>query len=181
MTRNDFLNGITEWYELLEFCNDNGCSICDDIISDDDRDDEIDSDIEDAIRNDRWYDIKGYLEEIPTGYSYYRRNSMFDYDGMDDSDFDEYKDDVLGWADREGDIWDEDPEENTEEDEDYDVFAEQADDDEDTEPAPEEEDFTVGELIGMCCFAFTTIKKADAQRAQEEEQRINQLYPKVLK
>lgn len=111
MTRNEFLNGITEWYELLEFCNDNGCSICDDIISDDDRDDEIDNDIEDAIRNDRWYDIKGYLEEIPTGYSYYRRNSMFDYDGMDDSDFDEYKDDVLGWADREGDIWDEDPEE----------------------------------------------------------------------
>lgn len=177
MTRNEFLNDVTEWHELLEFCNDNDCSICDDIISDDDRDDEIDSDIEDAIRNDRWYDIKGYLEEIPTGYNYYRRNSMFDYDGMGDSDFDEYKDDVLDWADGNGDVWDEDPEE----DEDYDVFAEQTDGEEDAEPAPEKEDFTVGELIGMCCIAFTTIQKTDAQRAQEEEQHINQLYPKVLK
>ena len=177
MTRNEFLENVTTWYELLEFCSDNGCRICDHIISDDDRDNEIDNDIEDAIRNDRWYDIKGYLEEIPTGYSYYCRNSTFDYDGMDDGDFDEYKNDVLDWADQDGDVWDEDPEESG----DYDVFAEQPNNDEDVEPAPEEEDFTVGDLIGMCCIAFTTIQKADEQRVQEEEQRINQLYPRVLR
>lgn len=159
MTRNEFLNDVSSWYELIEFCNDNGCSICDDIISEDDRDDEIDGDIEDAIRNERWYDIKRYLENIPTGYDYYLRNSMFDYDGLGDSDFDDYKDDVLEWADDAGDVWDEDPE-----DEDYDVFAEQTPTEEDIEPPPEAEDFTVSELIGMCCVAFVSIQQANARQ-----------------
>lgn len=177
MTRNEFLENVTTWDELKEFCNENDCEICDCIISDDDRDDEIDSDIEDALRNDRWYDIKSYLEDIPTGYSFYQRNGTFDYDGVDDYDFDRYKNDVLEWADDEGDVWDEDPDD----DEDYDVFAEQAAADEDIEQPPEDEDFTVGDLMGMCCVAFVTIQQADAQRVQEEEQRIRQLYPKVLK
>lgn len=31
MTRNDFLNDVTEWWELLDFCSDEGCNICEDI------------------------------------------------------------------------------------------------------------------------------------------------------
>jgi hypothetical protein len=185
MTRDEFINGVDTWYDLREFCDEHGCSICEDIIDDDDRDDEIDSDVEDAIRNDRWYDIKGYLEDIPTGYSYYRRDGRFDYVGMDDNDFEEYKSDVLEWADNEGDIWETDPED---EDEDYDVFEAELEADAaasaaaaEEEPGPEAEDFSVGDLMGMCCVAFVTIKEADAQRVQEEEQNLQQLYPKVLK
>lgn len=173
MTREEFLDEVTTWGALLSFCDEYGCGICEDIIDDDYRDDEIDNDIVEAIRDDRWYELKEYLNNIPTGYDYYLRNGMFSYEGMDDSDFDGYRNDVLEWADNEG-VWDED-------EEDYDVFAEQAVEDEEPEPVPEEEDFTVGDLIGMCCVAFATIQQADAQRMKEEEQRLQQLYPKVLR
>ena len=35
MTRNDFLNDVTEWWELLDRCSDKGCYICKDIIDSD--------------------------------------------------------------------------------------------------------------------------------------------------
>jgi len=181
MTREEFIRDTDTWYDLKEFCEEHDCDICDDIIDDESRDDEIDNDIEEAIRNDRWYDIKSYLDDIPTGYSYYRRDGMFDYVGMDDRDFDEYKDDVINWADDQGDIWDDDPDDE----EDYDVFEAELERDtmaeDESEPEPEAEDFSVGDLMGMCCVAFVTIRENDAQRAQEEEQRLQQLYPKVLK
>ena len=49
------------------------------------------------------------------------------------------------------------------------------------EPAPEEEDFSVGDLIGMCVVALGTIQSEDARRAREEEEEFRRLYPKVLK
>ena len=36
MTRNEFIDNITEWYELKDFCNDFDCDICEDIYDDDD-------------------------------------------------------------------------------------------------------------------------------------------------
>lgn len=177
MTRDEFLENITTWWELMDFCSENDCEICEDIIDDDERDNEIDEDVADAIRYDHWYDIRGYLNDIPNGYSYYRRNGRFDYDGLCDEDFDRYKEDVLNWADHEDDVWDDDQDGA----EDTNAFPEQATVDEEVEPAPEEEDFTVGDLIGMCCIALATIQQADAQRMQEEERRIRELYPKVLK
>lgn len=63
MTRNDFLNDVTEWWELLDFCSDEGCNICEDI---------IDSDQLDEDTNYSWRDIRDSLSEIPTGYGYYR-------------------------------------------------------------------------------------------------------------
>lgn len=173
MTRTDFIHNITTWEELLDFCNEYDCGLCDEIVEDNDRDDEIDADVEEAIRNQRWYDINGYLDNIPTGYNYYRRNGSFDYVGLDDADFETYKDEILDWGDSE-EIWDD------EVDEDYDVFAEQ-EEAVDGEPAPEPEDFTVSDLIGMCCLALATIEHNNAQLMREEERRIQQLYPKILK
>lgn len=182
MTREEFIRDVDSWGELLDFCNEYSCDYCENVVDDDCRDDEIDDDIAEAIRNDRWYDIRDYLSDIPTGYSYYCRNGTFDYDGLDDYDFERYKNDVLEWADDE-EVWDDAPE-----DEDYDVFEAELEADAaasaataEEEPAPEAEDFSVGDLMGMCCVAFVSIKEADAQRAQEEEQNLQQLYPKVLK
>ena len=96
MTRNDFLNDVTEWWELLDFCSDEGCNICEDIIDSDQLDEYVEEDIRDT--NYSWRDIRDSLSEIPTGYGYYRMNGSFDYDGMDENDFDSYKEDVLGGA-----------------------------------------------------------------------------------
>ena len=41
MTRNDFLNDVTEWWELLDFCSDEGCNICEDIIDSDQLDEYV--------------------------------------------------------------------------------------------------------------------------------------------
>lgn len=31
MTRNEFLNDVTEWWELIDFCSDEGCTITGDV------------------------------------------------------------------------------------------------------------------------------------------------------
>ena len=48
MTRNDFLNDVTEWWELLDFCSDEGCNICEDIIDSDQLDEYVEEDIRDT-------------------------------------------------------------------------------------------------------------------------------------
>ena len=37
--------------------------------------------------------------KLPTGYDYYRCDGSFDYVGLDDSDFEDYKSRVLDWMD----------------------------------------------------------------------------------
>ena len=99
MTRNEFIDNITEWYELKDFCSDFDCDVCEDIYDDDDYDDSVEEDIRDAIADYGWRDIRDFLGNLPSGYYYYRRNSAFDYDGLDDDDFEDYKGQVLEWGD----------------------------------------------------------------------------------
>ena len=54
MTRNEFIDNITEWCELKDFCNDFDCDICEDIYDDDDYDDSVEEDIRDAIADYGW-------------------------------------------------------------------------------------------------------------------------------
>ena len=98
MTRSEFLDNITEWYELKDFCNDFDCDVCEDIYDDDDYDDCVEEDIRDAIADYGWRDIRDFLGNLPSGYDYYRRNSTLDYDGLGDDDFEDYKEDVLEWG-----------------------------------------------------------------------------------
>lgn len=45
MTRNEFIENITEWWELKEFCSDNDCFVCEDIISEGEYDEYVSDDI----------------------------------------------------------------------------------------------------------------------------------------
>lgn len=45
MTRQDFIDGITTWAELLDFCYNEECDICEDIVSNDTMCEEIDDDL----------------------------------------------------------------------------------------------------------------------------------------
>ena len=110
MTRSEFLDNITEWYELKDFCNDFDCDVCEDIYDDDDYDDCVEEDIRDAIADYGWRDIRDFLGNLPSGYDYYRRNSTLDYDGLGDDDFEDYKEDVLEWGDDYG-VWEDEEEE----------------------------------------------------------------------
>lgn len=67
MTRNEFIDNITEWCELKDFCNDFDCDICEDIYDDDDYDDSVEEDIRDAIADYGWRDIRDFLGNLPAG------------------------------------------------------------------------------------------------------------------
>lgn len=179
MTRNEFLNDVTEWWELIDFCSDEGCTICEDIIDSDQLDEYVEGDIRDT--NYSWRDIRDLLSEISTGYGYYRVNGCFDYDGMDEDDFDSYKDDVLEWGDNNG-MWEDEPDEEDifEDDHTFDVEDEEPD-----EPPVEEEDFSIGELMGFCGVVLVNICREEAAEREREDEAFNQFInanrPRVLR
>lgn len=111
MTRQDFINDIECWYELIDFCNDEGCYECEDIYDSEQRDDFLNEEIEDIARNETWREMLETLQGFAdgSGYDYYIKDNYGDFVGLDDDDFDAYKSEVLDWGDR-YDIWDDDEE-----------------------------------------------------------------------
>ncbi len=172
MTRNEFLEDVTSFGDLKDFCYNEDCNLLEDVYDEEGRDDYINECLMDWARDDTWQELYDRLNGIPTGYNWYRYDEYGDWCGLDDEDFEEYKNDVLEWADDNG-VWDDD-----EEDTDEDYFEGEPEDD---DPAPEEEDFSVGDLIGMCVVTLGTIQSEDARRAREEEEEFRRLYPKILK
>lgn len=166
MTRSYFLDYVNDWDELIELCREHDCDICDDIIDDDALDDYVNSDI--ACSGYGWRALRDYLADIPTGYDYYRCDGTFDYEGLDDSDFEDYKSRVLDWMD-ENDLWDAEEDEEGEDEEfdpDCDFFS-PSEPDEPEDPPVEEEDFSVTDLITMCGSELLTIRQA-AERHKKE-------------
>lgn len=155
MTRREFLESVNDFYDLITFCNDNGCDICEDLYDDDEYDEAIENDIRDTVGDYSWRDFRDYLSDLPTGYDWYRRDGEFDYVGVD-HDFDEYKADVLRWADDEGDIWDEDDEEEEEDDEEYD----------DEDLVFEESDISMEDMMKA---GFSQVSAFLAQNAEENK------------
>lgn len=181
MTRNEFLNDVITFGELKDFCYDYDCTMLEDVYDEEGRDDYINECLMDWARDDSWQELYSRLDGIPTGYDWYRYDDYGEWCGLDDGDFEEYKDDVLEWGD-DNDIWDEDEEED-----DTDIFAEEIDADmadEEDEPV-EDEDFSVDALMGMCSVAFVTIQKENIQRLQEEERVLGTLVdvniPKLIR
>lgn len=97
MTRQEFIDSVNSFYDLIDFCNDERCYLCEDVIDDDQLDECVEEDIAEYGRG--WRGLRDWLADIPTGYEYYRRDGAFDYVWLDDQDFENYKQDVLEWAD----------------------------------------------------------------------------------
>lgn len=112
MTRQEFIDNIQYWSELLEFCSDEDCNYCEDIYDSDQWNDSINEDVYEMARTSSWRTILDVLQGYDdlSGYDYYRRDDYGEWHGLDEDDFSEYKYDVLGWGD-DGEIWDEDEEE----------------------------------------------------------------------
>lgn len=105
MTRQEFIHGVTTWPELIEFCRANDLNACDDIIQHNALQQNIASDM--VLYGDQfaWTDIRTWLNDIDADAAYYCRESSFEYEALDDGDFDDYKDYALEEAD-EICIWD---------------------------------------------------------------------------
>ena len=64
MTRNEFIDNITEWSELIDLCSEYGCSYCDDVYSEYSRDEMINDELVDMARNcDDWTELLNTLRE----------------------------------------------------------------------------------------------------------------------
>lgn len=141
MKRQEFIDEVGCWGELIDFCNQEGCEGCEDIYSLGDRDYEIEEDLCEVVRDSSWREILDSLQayDRDSGYDYYLKNDWGDFEGLNDyEDFTSYKDDVLDWGDDNG-IWDEDDED---EDEEPQLYI----DPEDTTPL-ETEDISIEELL----------------------------------
>lgn len=179
MTRNDFIENITEWWQLLDFCSDEGCSICEGIYHDDDLDNMIDEDIANAVNDGMgWGEIRDRLCDIDCSYDYYVSEGYMVYEGLNDDDFERYKNDVLNWMD-DYDRWDEEDDDfyDNEEDPIFDESDESENDDDFQEP---EEDFSVTELVSMCILDVTIQQSEDAKKKANEQAEIDRALAELL-
>lgn len=161
MTRAEFFENVTSWWDLKDFCSDEQCDICDDIYDEESRDDYINECLIDWARNDSWTELLSRLEDIPTGYDYYRYDDYGEWEGLVDGDFDEIRDEVAEWMDDNG-YWDDDEEESDDEDE-------EPIDDEEEEPPVEDEDCSLGELFAASATRVQSIAEEELAKAREEE------------
>lgn len=149
MTRRQFINDITTWPELLSFCSAYALTTCEDIITLASLAGHIADDMVNYGREYNWQDICDWLGQIRTGYPYYRKDSCFEYEALDDSDFQDYKDAVIAECD-DDDLWDPDYTDGSPFDDDIlDDFFITEDDPDDEEPDLEDGDSTDDDLLEL--------------------------------
>ena len=148
MTRSEFEDNVNTWWELIDFCREIDCDVCDDIYDEDYAYDRINDSAQDWIREDGWEYAADKLSEIPRECEYYYYNyDNGNYEEADDYLFDDFKDRVLNYCDR-YDEWDEVEEEDSVEEEEP-IKAE-----EDNEEEIKEE-FCIDELFSSCSAVNT--------------------------
>ena len=100
MTRQEFLDDIIDMSDLCSFCWENGYdSFIEDIYSED----ALDEWINDQIRDyDDWRDLYRFLDNVPTGYDWYRIDCYGDIEGLGDYEFNDLKDDLFRELDDDG-------------------------------------------------------------------------------
>ena len=103
MTAQEWRDEISDLWDLMSWCGEHG--VCGNLVENIIDSDSFDQYVEDDI-NDRycgWMDLRDYLNDLPSGYDYYRYNGSFDYDGLTRSDYEEIREDVfdhlvdIGW------------------------------------------------------------------------------------
>lgn len=123
MTRQEFIETVTDWPELIDFARDNEMyDLTDDYLDDDDIDYEVNDALSEMVHDD-WRRVRDLLDNIPEDTGYFHRVGWLNYEYVDEDDFLDLKDDVLEEADAQG-YFDEDDEEDIDEDEDDDDSCE---------------------------------------------------------
>lgn len=152
MTRQEFLTDVNDFWDLRNFCYDEDCDILIDAYDYDSADEVIQEGLTDYIRNynDDWRDIRDRLNYIDLGGDWFWCNGWDDWDCIDD-DFDDYKEQVLDWADRNG-VFDEEDAEDVESSE------------PEEEPPFDTEDFSVLETLDAGSSALRSIRSDEEKR-----------------
>lgn len=164
MTRREFIDDVTTWGELILFCSEEGCDICENIYTEEDKDSYINDYLTDMVERAGydWRTLYSMLEDIPSGDDWYY---MDEYDGefryADDDVFDDHKRDMLEWMD-DCDRWDEDVDEELELEEEY------IEDEEDLVPV-EDEDISICDLLTVCSSTLQKIEELQKEKQSQKE------------
>lgn len=172
MTRQEFVDEVCSWSDLIDFCSDNRLDFIDDIYDETGRDDYINENLVDWARESTWDELYSILERIPTGYEYYRYD-YGDWEGLDDSDFDDLKQEVEEYCDRNG-YFDDEEEEEPEETEEPEEDEEQEEEPEEEEEPIEDEDFSLDEFFSSGVDMIEDLKEAERIEREEEEKQYRE-------
>lgn len=142
MTRQEFIDQIQTLDQLTDFAYEFDY-VFDDVYSEAAYDDEINDDVSDY--DGSWREIKSWLESLPDGYDFYVRDCWGDWEGRNDDEIDDLKEEFLDWADSEGDVFDEEEEDD---DEEYDKEDLSDSEPEAEEPEPEP-DLTLDDILSI--------------------------------
>lgn len=161
MTREEFIDAVDCFYELINMDNEYGMGVCEDLVLGEDLDGAIAEDFRHADFG--WVDIRSWLNDIEEGYECYKRTGSFEYEYLTDGDFEDYRAELLRSMIDDGCI---DDDEDGIEEEDEDVYYVLADgeDIESDQPEPPEEDIAVAELFSICNSNFRVLKDEDANK-----------------
>ena len=177
MTRADFEDSVRNFGDLIDWCNDNGCDVCEDIYYSESYDDCINSQLVDWARNSDWEELKDTLNNLPYGYEYYQRDNYGDWIGLDDIDFDDFYDAALEWGDEYG-IWDDDEEESP--------YDENFDEEESVEEETEDDESVVEmgisfeDLFSVCSDTVQRISKDNADSKAKLETEVETEFNKFM-
>jgi len=127
MTRQDFIEEVSNFSELIDFCAETGCSELEEVYDEYTYYEIINEDIVQWARDGDWKSLYNILDSLPDGYDYYTCE-YGEWTGLGWDEFHDYKENVLLWADR-NEAFDEEEEPETEPEEDeceeYEGFAEE--------------------------------------------------------
>ena len=172
MTRQEFIDRVTNWWELIEFCNDEGCDVCEDVVDDDYKDEYVNDHLEEWARDNTWRDLLDILSEIPDDYSYYRMDANGDFEGLSNfDDFAAYKEDVLDWMDDRGG-WDDEEEEELVDDDDnpFDDVSPFEDEEDEDEEDLSDEPLEILELVSASHMSLEVAAEAESIAEAKAEQ-----------
>ena len=159
MTRNEYYERATTWYDLIEIATE--CDYDDeleDVVGDDHVRERIQYRANDINGGNDWENFAMWVSDIPQGYEYLSYDSDLDeFSGLTDRDFENRKEDLFSLL-LENDFIEEEEEEEAFEDETESTFVDGelfADDEEESVP---EEAFPIDKLISMCYADIKVIR-----------------------
>lgn len=170
MTRQEFLDDITSFDQLRDFCYDIDYDLWEDgAYSEDEYDDRIDDDLCELVRHGAWREVRDYLTELPDGYDFYFRDEYNEWLGRSSDDIDDLKDRVYEYA-MDNELFDSEDEEDEEEEE------EAPDEDAEDDDSSEIEECDIDAFIWGARSALEQLR----DQSEKEEAYANQVLSEVL-
>ena len=145
MKRSEFLDEVSEWSDLLDFCRDYDLDICDDIYDKYDADERVEEDV--AERECGWFELMEALQSVPVmNGEYFERDGWLSYRCVDD-EFESWKSKVLEDCDSWDDFWESEIEEDP--DEEFDPFSDEEEEADEQQEQAEEWPCDVAAILGI--------------------------------